>query len=131
MERLMRNNCDALERLQQVVEPLKEFTKKCNIEMHEPDEQGIGAQVVGNHLDNASGYEIREEAVKEGYQEFVVILTKDGSELKINLADLIALARLADTSSIHVLEILLDTQRYLDFAQRKLDKTIKALRESS
>ncbi len=76
---------------------LKEFTEDCREDMHEPDEQGIEAIVLGNHLDNAFGEQIGVEGLERGYHEFVVILrnTKTDKDMRINLATLIALARRA------------------------------------
>ena len=78
---------------------LKDFLKRCRPDMHEPDEEGVKAWVVGDHLDNAMGEYISVEAVEGNHQEFVVIIekeTKDGFEkMKFNLANLIALARMA------------------------------------
>lgn len=77
------------------------FTKSCREDMHEPDEQGISARVVGSKLDNAFGECIREDAITDGWQEFVVILeNKDYEQLQINLASLIALARVGGESLI-------------------------------
>jgi len=67
---------------------------------HEPDEQEISAEVVGDHLDNACGNYIFEEDSPhpmEIYQEFVVRLRqeREGEEdltLDINLANLLAIA---------------------------------------
>ena len=83
--------------LNEALVALKRFTADCRPDMHEPDEQGISARVIGDHLDNAMGLLIRPAAIEKGYQEFVVILMNDASEIfKINLADLIALARHAE-----------------------------------
>ena len=67
---------------------LKEFTKKCRHDMHEPDEQGISAKVIGTKLDNAFG-------CSGMCDEIVVILNDSINQLfmKVNLADLIAWAR--------------------------------------
>ena len=71
---------------------LQSFTKECRDDMHEPDEQGIEARIVGYKLDNAFGEDVGED----GYLEYVIILENDkGQTFKINLASLIALARLA------------------------------------
>lgn len=80
---------------------LQRFTKPCRIDMHEPNEQEISAHVVGTSLDNACGESIREDAITRGYQEIVVILRngETGEHLKLNLACLIALARLASIPS--------------------------------
>ena len=81
------------ERTIEILKELKEFTKECRPSMHEPDEQDIEARVVGDHLDNAFGNNIRQKAVEDGYQEYVIVLRKGTEQFKINLADLIALAR--------------------------------------
>lgn len=70
------------------------FTEGCRLDMHEPDEQGIIATVIGTKLDNAMGTSIREDALTRGYQEMVLVLSKEGRQLRVNLADLIALARI-------------------------------------
>jgi hypothetical protein len=87
---------------------LREFTKDCRVDMHEPDEQGITGTVLGRggkkltgSLDNAQG-----EFTGNDQLEFVVRLTRavyNGSvkpikhvTLDINLATLIAIARAAD-----------------------------------
>jgi len=78
------------------LEALKKYLAECRPDMHEPDEQGIRAHVIGDHLDNACGESIREHAIANRYQEYVVILVKDGGEPhRINLATLLALARMA------------------------------------
>ena len=82
-------------RLQAIGKNLRKFTADCREDMHEPDEQNISASVVGTKLDNAFGAHISVSAIVGGYQEFVVILHAPEKSLEINLADLIALARLA------------------------------------
>lgn len=74
---------------------LLEITKSCRDDMHEPDEQGLIAHIVGNKLDNAFGDHISIEAVINGYQEFVIMLDHNEKIEKFNLATLIALARKA------------------------------------
>jgi hypothetical protein len=71
---------------------LREVTKGCRPDMHEPDNQGLQAQVIGWELDNAFGNQI---TIEKGFQEFVVILERDGKRTCFNLATIIALARLA------------------------------------
>jgi ethanolamine ammonia-lyase small subunit len=75
---------------------LLKITAGCGRDMHEPDEEDVRARVVGDHLDNAFGEGISTDAIMNGYQEFVVILERDGKLEKFNLASLIALARMAD-----------------------------------
>ena len=68
---------------------LLEFTDKCRDDMHEPDEQGISAEVYGEVFDNAFGD-------SPDYGELVVALsTEEGDEEGFNLATLNALARMA------------------------------------
>lgn len=84
------------ERLQQIQNGLNKITKECRIDMHEPDEQGIECILVGDHLDNACGEHIDIDAIQRHYQEYVLCLKNDkGQSFQINLADLIALARMA------------------------------------
>lgn len=84
------------EYLKERLEGLKKFLAKCSSDMHGPDEQGISAHVIGDHLDNAMGEHISATAVRNGSQEFVVILVDEqGRQFLINLATLIALARKA------------------------------------
>lgn len=76
---------------------LQEITSGCRPDMHEPDEQGLKARVVGDHLDNACGNYIAESAIVGGFQEFVIILERfTGDKIiteKFNLANLLAIAR--------------------------------------
>ncbi len=74
---------------------LVKITHDCRDDMHEPDEQGIKARVVGSWLDNACGESISAEALTWGYQEIVIILERDNITETFNLADIIALARKA------------------------------------
>lgn len=85
--------------MQKTLKRLLSITKGCRPDMHEPDEQGLKARVVGDHLDNAFGEQVREEMITGGYQEFVVCLERDDEKQmkyeRFNLATLIALARKA------------------------------------
>jgi len=73
---------------------LIDVTRDCGKDMHEPD--NVTARIVGYKLDNAMGEVIIESAIKEGWQEYVVILERNSGEYaQINLATLIAYARLA------------------------------------
>ena len=74
---------------------LNRITDKCNVEMHEPDNSGVTARVIGYKLDNAMGDAIIEKALKDGWQELVVIIDNNGKNEQFNLACLIALARKA------------------------------------
>ena len=74
---------------------LREFTKECKWDMHEPDEEGITAVVFGDSFDNAFGEAIMDEGA--GFQEMVVVLYNEDKDtiFKINLASLVAIARQA------------------------------------
>lgn len=86
-ERLREHHRDMLTRL-------LDITGNCRDCMHEPDEQGLTARVVGTRLDNAFGESITGEFLERGFQELVVILERsDGRVEKFNLASFIALAR--------------------------------------
>jgi len=73
------------------------ITSDCRDDMHEPDEQGLSARVIGTYLDNAFGDSVTGEFLERGHQEIVVVLARDddGRVEKFNLASLIALARKA------------------------------------
>lgn len=86
-ERLREHHRDMLTRLLAI-------TSDCRECMHEPDEQGLTARVVGTILDNAFGDHVSEEFQERGLQELVVILERsDGRAEQFNLASLLALAR--------------------------------------
>lgn len=79
------------------IDRLLRITKGCRSDMHEPDEHGLTAAVVGTSFDNAFGEQIRSDAIVGGYQEIVVILRRHNDVECFNLATLIALARKADS----------------------------------
>jgi hypothetical protein len=85
----------AIEQLRPVLAELQAFTEPCRIDMHEPDEQGLTAHVVGSKLDNAHGTQIQPWMLLNDCHEMIVYLQRDGDAAAFNLADLIALARLA------------------------------------
>ncbi len=85
----------AIDQLRPVLAELQSITEPCRIDMHEPDEQDVSAHVAGTKLDNACGTVIEPWRVVQGCQEIVVYITRDGDTTAFNLADLIALARLA------------------------------------
>ena len=59
---------------------------------HEPDEQGVGARVIGTHLDNAMGSTTRHEHADWG-GEFNIVLTHEGEDRAVvNLATLLSWA---------------------------------------
>ena len=83
--------------MKETLEKLLQITEGCREDMHEPDEQGLGADVHGHYLDNAFSPDTptREIRVKltraHGTGDFVRLETE-----YFNLATLIALARKAD-----------------------------------
>lgn len=78
-----------------IIDKLLQITSGCRDDMHEPDEQGVTAHVVGYTLDNAMGDDLHIKAIEEGWQEIVVLITKDqNTTVTLNLASLIALARI-------------------------------------
>lgn len=94
----------------ELLDGLKEITKRCRPDMHEPDEQDLKCRVIGDHLDNAFGEQVSERALTEGYQEFVVCLERwAGNSVgtiryRINLANLIALVRVADVEVVELMD---------------------------
>lgn len=79
--------------MKETLKRLLEITDDCREDMHEPDEQGLSARVLGIKLDNAFppnalSHELRVMLTKGHANEFVTEY--------FNLADLIALARKAD-----------------------------------
>ena len=75
---------------------LRHITRDCRPDMHEPDEQGVKAHIIGDHLDNAMGNGIFPELLEKHAHELVVIIRRDDYDppiCRINLADLIAMAR--------------------------------------
>ena len=91
----------AIRGLKPVQQELIRMTLTCRVDMHEPDEQGIEAVVVGTHLDNAIGTNFGPPQWFENTAELMVGITRTGDDYRretrwFNLADLIALARLAD-----------------------------------
>jgi len=68
----------------QTLQKFKMLSKALGVrsDWHEPDEQGVSAEITGDHLDNAGAG-----------PEFTVVLKKNGKEMgKINLATLLAMA---------------------------------------
>lgn len=85
--------------MEKTLERLQRITHDCRGDMHEPDEQGLEARLVGTNFDNAFGDTIDIERIKMGFQEMVVVFTrweKGGvTSETFNLATLIALAKKA------------------------------------
>lgn len=80
---------EVIDRLRGVSRNVLGITANCRPDMHEPDEQGVSAEVRGNHLDNAFG------ATSQCGGEYVVTITNDlGDSYQVTLCDLIAIARL-------------------------------------
>lgn len=93
------------ERHKDIVRRLRAVTVGCQRDMHEPDEQGVWAHVIGTTLDNAFGNRIDASLLESGSQEIVVVIDQftegkygvltSGHEV-INLADLLAIVRGVD-----------------------------------
>jgi hypothetical protein len=92
-----------MDRMQQHLTALIAATAGCRLDMHEPDEAGVRAHVIGDHLDNAMGNRIVENLLLHKAHEFLVIIKREDNldPLAFNLADLIALARLAVIPTDH------------------------------
>lgn len=90
-----------MKRLKEMLTSLKYITAPCQMNMHAPDEQQLTVHIVGDHLDNLAGRLINVDAIRQGEQEYVICFERYDDESEeflyadINLADLIALARLA------------------------------------
>jgi hypothetical protein len=90
--------------LQLDLKRLLEITRGCQPDMHEPDEQGVRARVIGTILDNAMGDRIDSRLLERGAHEIVVVLERFDESLgfmteRFSLANLVALARLANPGS--------------------------------
>lgn len=75
----------------EIARELLEAIKGESEEVHEPE---TNVWLVGDHLDNAFGNDIRSEALVDHYQEFVLVFDNPNTKrrIPINLACLIALA---------------------------------------
>ncbi|MHA2063248.1 MAG: hypothetical protein ACXABY_02585 [Candidatus Thorarchaeota archaeon] len=98
---LLDHERSAVKRLQPVQSELVRLLDGCRVDMHEPDEQDVEAVVVGTHLDNAIGTGFGPPQWHDTTAELAVGITryKDGVGREtrwFNLADLLAIARLAD-----------------------------------
>lgn len=83
-------------------EQLLAATRGCRPDMHEPDEQGLSAKVTGKAFDNA-GFPERELTLR---------LTRDvddggvaGTVTSLNLASVVALARLGAETLLRALDV--------------------------
>lgn len=92
------------ERHKDIVRRLRMVTVGCQRDMHEPDEQGVFARVLGTDLDNACGDRVDVELLKFGSHEIVVAIEQYIPEYLgvyhvhdvFNLADLLAIVRGVD-----------------------------------
>lgn len=92
---------------------LTEVTKGCRPDMHEPDEQGVDAIVIGNQFDNASGdkpyFPMRSGTVYPYSEITVCIFREDTIQYEwFNLATLIAVARLVPALKAEIEDLELD-----------------------
>lgn len=102
------------QRHKDIIKRLRAVTVGSSEDMHEPDDQGVTAHVVGNHLDNENGSRIIDDAVIGGWQEFVVVVRQERENLmydrirveQFNLADLLAIVRNVDIESSRCVETL-------------------------
>ena len=97
--------------MQETLNRLLEITDGCREDMHEPDEQGLSADVHGHHLDNAfppaaPTHEIRVKLTRGHANQFVTEY--------FNLATLIALARKAQITDMNEYELALGKIRELE-----------------
>lgn len=93
---------NGLEGNETVAEMLAEFAREHSLrpDWHEPDEQGVGARVIGTHLDNAMGANAGRTVAPDGHDftEFNVVLTVEDEDgvpqdaAVVNLATLLAVA---------------------------------------
>jgi len=90
----------AVRRLQPVQSELLRMLDGCRVDMHEPDEQNVQVTVVGTHLDNAINTGFGPPEWNDISTECMVGITRWMSGYQdtrwFNLADLLAIARLAD-----------------------------------
>lgn len=76
---------------------LVQFTKGTRDDCHECDEQGLSfVGCVGTQLDNAFGEQLDENAIVNGFQEVVLLLKRERTPYKFNLATLLAFAKVGD-----------------------------------
>jgi hypothetical protein len=74
------------QRLSIILACLKDFTKDCREDMHAPESAGIEhAKLTGTTLDNAGS----------PHEKELVLRKDDGDTFRVNLCDLIAIARKA------------------------------------
>lgn len=94
----MKNENSSMEYLKEIHARLWSITNGCRVDMHEPDEQGVTAVMVGNVFDNAYGSGMPPKWFGLNAEMMVAISRTERGYRKtewINLADLVALARLA------------------------------------
>lgn len=87
--------------MKETLERLQQITEGCREDMHEPDEQGLSARVLGIKLDNAfppsdPSHELRVMLTRGEANQFVTEY--------FSLATLIALARKADIAEANLVE---------------------------
>ena len=95
------------ERHKDIVQRLRMVTVGCQRDMHEPDEQGVFARVLGTDLDNACGDRVDVDLLKFGSHEIVIVIDQFIPEYLggyhvhevFNLADLLAIVRGVDIDS--------------------------------
>lgn len=104
-------------RLQTYAIGLIEFAR-CHGLRHDwnkPDNEGVTATIIGDHLDNAMGPKIIGSLLESGHHEYVIRLKGPKRDMDVNLADLLALATQASR------EILGDVPKAPDPAKAGCD----------
>jgi len=91
-----------IKQARKVVTALRKITDGCRPDLHEPDEQGITANVVGDHLDNACGSYVDLDSLLHRHQEFVLVMKRyqkispqqdHSMEERFNVCNLLATVR--------------------------------------
>ncbi len=87
---------------------LRKITKGCRPEMAEPDEQGVFGTAYGVGLDNTTIAHPTAHSAKMadnlGNLNLGVHIMRGNDRLNVNIADLIAIARLADPEILKTVE---------------------------
>ncbi len=87
---------------------LRKITERCRVDMAEPDEQGVYGTVYGAGLDNTTiahpNASISKMADNVSNLNLGVHIVRGKDRLNVNIADLIALAKMANPELVKVQE---------------------------
>ena len=85
-------------------EKFLDILKDCREDMHEPDEQGIKATIIGTELDNAMGDTFYPEMILSGNHEMLIKIENEnnGRFGLFNLATILAYTRKAIEAGISI-----------------------------